>query len=204
MNTGIFIYDQAEVLDFSGPFEVFTTAARLSPNGKAFRPFLVSESGNLVTARGGYRVQPDYGFHNHPSIDQLVVVGGVHNAEMDKPGVLQWIYSQGQQARLNASVCTGAFLMAAAGLLRNQQNVTTHWEDIPDLQTQFPGLNVISNVRWVDEGSVITSAGISAGIDMSLHIVSRLHSEALAERPPDKWISTGKRRISMKDRFWKR
>ncbi|WP_338081926.1 DJ-1/PfpI family protein [Endozoicomonas acroporae] len=112
----------------------------------------------------------------------LKVVGGVHNAEMDKPGVLQWIYSQGKQARLNASVCTGAFLMAAAGLLSNQQNGTTHWEDIPDLQTQFPGLNVINNVRWVDEGSVITSAGISAGIDMSLHIVSRLHSEALAEK----------------------
>ncbi|MBO9483279.1 DJ-1/PfpI family protein [Salinisphaera sp. G21_0] len=101
---------------------------------------------------------------------------------MDKPGVLQWIYSQGQQTRLNASVCTGAFLMAAAGLLSNQQNITTHWEDIPDLQTQFPDLNVISNVRWVDEGSVITSAGISAGIDMSLHIVSRLHSEVLAEK----------------------
>lgn len=182
MNTGIFIYDQAEVLDFSDTFEVFTTAARLSPNGKAFRPFLVSESGKLVTARGGYRVQPDYGFHNHPSIDLLMVVGGVHNAEMDKPAVLQWIYSQGQQAKLIASVCTGAFLTAAAGLLSNQHNVTTHWEDIPDLQTQFPDLNVISNVRWVDEGSVITSAGISAGIDMSLHIVSRLHGETLAEK----------------------
>ncbi len=128
MNTGIFIYDQAEVLDFSGPYEVFATAARLSPNGKAFSPFLVSESGKLVTARGGYRVQPDYGFHNHSSIDLLIVVGGVHNAEMDKPSVLQWIHSQGKQARLTASVCTGAFLMAAAGLLSNQQNVTTHWK----------------------------------------------------------------------------
>ncbi len=94
MNTGIFIYDQAEVLDFSGPFEVFSTAARLSSNGKAFNPFLISESGQLVTARGGYKVQPSYGFHNHPPIDLLIVVAGVHNEEMYKPSVLQWVYSQ--------------------------------------------------------------------------------------------------------------
>lgn len=117
INTGILIYDQAEVLDFSGPFDVFSTAARLFSNGKAFNPFLISESGKLVTARTGYKVQPRYGFHNHPPIDLLIVVGGVHNKEMNKPSVLQWVYSQGKQATLTASVCTGAFLLAAAGLL---------------------------------------------------------------------------------------
>ena len=181
MNTGILIYDQAEVLDFSGPYEVFSTAARLSSNGKAFTPFLISESGQQVTARGGYQVQPSYGFRNHPAIDLLIVVGGVHNKEMSKPSVLQWVYSQGKQATLTASVCTGAFILAGAGVLTNQI-VTTHWEDIADLKKQFPDLNVQSNVRWVDEGAIITSAGISAGIDMSLHIVSRIHSNELAEK----------------------
>jgi transcriptional regulator GlxA family with amidase domain len=82
---------------------------------------------------------------------------------------------------LVASVCTGAFLLAEAGVLSNQ-NVTTHWEDIPDLQKNFPSLHVHKNKRWIDEGDIVTSAGISAGIDMSLHLVSKLYSKELAEK----------------------
>ncbi len=184
MNIGIYLYDNAEVLDFSGPFEVFATAARLvtPPGGiPPFSVFLVGESGGPVTARGGYRVLPDFGFHDHPAIDLLLVVGGVHTGEMNKPQVIDWIRERAGTASLVASVCTGAFLLARAGVLKHQR-VTTHWEDIPDLKSAFPGLTVVENVRWVDAGNIVTSGGISAGIDMSLHLVSRVHSPELAER----------------------
>ena len=169
------------MLDFSGPFEVFSTASRLCGDASPFNPLLVSVTGELVSARGGYRVQPHHSFQNHPTLDVLVVVGGVHSAEMQKPEVLDWIARQAGQVSLVASVCTGAFLLAAAGVLTHQR-VTTHWEDIPDLRTQFPGLDVVEGMRWVEAGTVVTSGGISAGIDMSLHLVSKLHSRDLAEK----------------------
>ena len=125
MNIGIYIYDQAEVLDFSGPFEVFSTASRLCGTDGPFKVFLVSETGQVVTARGGYQVMPAFGFHNHPAIDVLLVVGGVHTAEMDKPAVVDWIAQQAQGAQLVASVCTGAFLLAAAQVLTTETVTNT-------------------------------------------------------------------------------
>jgi len=181
MNIGIYIYDEAEVLDFSGPFEVFSTALRVSSTPNPFRVFLISETGQTVTARGGYEVSSAYSISDHPSIDVLIVVGGVHTGEMKKSVVLKWIKETSQKAKLVASVCTGAFLLAEAGVLENHK-VTTHWEDIPDLKKGYPKLEVLENRRWVDEGTIITSGGISAGIDMSLHLVSKIHGLELAER----------------------
>ena len=181
MNVGIYIYDQAEVLDFSGPFEVFSTASRVCKNDNPFDVFLVSESGNAISARAGYRVMPNYGFNDHPMMDVLIVAGGVHSNEIGKSQVMEWIYQQSTNASITASVCTGAFLLAKAQVLK-EHKVTTHWEDMANLRSEFPQLNVIENVRWVDEGNIITSGGISAGIDMSLHLVSRLHSNDLAEK----------------------
>ncbi len=181
MNVGIYIYEQAEVLDFSGPFEVFSTASRVAQLAVPFNVFLVGESGATVSARAGYRVIPDYGFHDHPNIDVLIIVGGVHHDEMNKPEVLNWISHQSKKAKVTASVCTGAFLLAKAQVL-HQHRVTTHWEDVAELQAMFPSLQVIEGVRWVDEGDVISSGGISAGIDMSLHLVSKLYDLALAEK----------------------
>jgi transcriptional regulator GlxA family with amidase domain len=180
LNIGIYIYDNAEVLDFSGPFEVFTTATRVAKTPH-FNTFLISESGQTVTARAGYQVVPQHSFADHPPIDVLIIVGGVHTEEMTKPEVLTWVNAQAKTAQLVASVCTGAFILAAAEVL-SDQNVTTHWDDIADLRAQFPTLNVIENKRWVDEGTLITSGGISAGIDMSLHIVGRLTSLELAHK----------------------
>ena len=181
MNVGIYIYDHAEVLDFSGPFEVFSTASRLSEPGGLFEVFLVAEHDAPVRARGGYSVNPHFGFGNHPPIDVLVVVGGVHTAELDKPEVIAWVAKVADGAGLVASVCTGAFLLAQAGLLEGLE-VTTHWEDIDDLQVAWPALRVSREKRWVDNGHIVTSGGISAGIDMSLHLVSRLAGLELAER----------------------
>jgi transcriptional regulator GlxA family with amidase domain len=134
-----------------------------------------------VSARAGYKVLPHYGFDGHPPIDVLIVSGGVHVDQMKNTRVAEWILQQAQCASLVASVCTGAFLLAQAKVL-DKHKVTTHWEDTADLRTMFPELNVIEKARWVDEGRIITSGGISAGIDMCLHIVSKLYDADLAER----------------------
>ncbi|WCE32535.1 DJ-1/PfpI family protein [Vibrio sp. SCSIO 43137] len=178
MNIGIYIYDEAEVLDFSGPFEVFSTAKRLQAD--SWNVFLIAERLEPVRARGGFMVTPHYSIDNHPELDVLIVVGGVHTDELDKPGVIEWIKNTGSQTTKVASVCTGAFLLAKAGLLDGLK-VTTHWEDIPDLMHSFPQLRVVEKERWVCDGKYVTSGGISAGIDMSLFLVSELHSKALAE-----------------------
>lgn len=181
MNIGIYIYDQAEVLDFSGPFEVFSTASRLSESGELFNTFLVGQTGKTITARGGFQVLPNFGFHDHPKIDVLIVVGGVHGAEMHKSEVTDWIFQISATSRITASVCTGAFLLAQSKVLTNQ-TVTTHWEDILDLKATFASLKVVEGVPWVEDENMITSAGISAGIDMSLHLVAKLSSYELAEK----------------------
>ena len=103
LNVGIYIYDNAEVLDFSGPFEVFSTANRLATES-VFNVFLVGETGKTVNARAGFQVNPAYGFSHHPKIDVLVVVGGVHTQELLKPMVINWVAEVAQQASLIASV----------------------------------------------------------------------------------------------------
>lgn len=177
MNIGIYIYDHAEVLDFSGPFEVFSTAKRIS--GNSWNVFTIAEENKPVLARGEFQVLPHYSIDNHPQIDLLIVVGGDHTDEVEKPNIINWIKSTSVSCQLVASVCTGAFLLAKAGLL-NGKNVTTHWQDINDLSQQYPKLNVVANQRWVTDGLVTTSGGISAGIDMSLHLVSVISDVALA------------------------
>lgn len=182
MNVGIYIYDHVEVLDFAGPFEVFSTATRISGESPdPFTVFLIGETGGTVAARAGFSVNPSYGFADHPKIDVLIVPGGMHMEEQRKPRTIAWIAEQGAKAELVASVCTGAFLLAEAGILTDQE-VTTHWDDIAGLRSEFPSLTVHENRRWVDQGNRVTSAGISAGIDMSLHLVGRLHGPELAER----------------------
>jgi transcriptional regulator GlxA family with amidase domain len=185
-NVGIFVFDDVEVLDFAGPYEVFTTATRMhtraQPNeAPAFNVFTIAQTTSAVRARAGLLVTPDFGFADHPHVDLLIIPGGVVTAELTKPAVIDWIKSSSVKTELTASVCTGAFLLAQAGLLHGR-NATTHWEDIDDLRTMFPSLMVQPNVRWVDEGKLITSAGISAGIDMSLHIVERTLSREAALR----------------------
>lgn len=176
---GIVIYDEAEVLDFAGPFEVFSTAARLSEN-KPWSVCLISER-QTVNARGGFSVQSHFTLDNHPPLDVLLVSGGVHTWAMNNRKLLAAIRKAGESAMWVTSVCTGAFLLAEAGLLSHEK-VTTHWEDLPDLHRRFPRLQVHETVRWVEDGNRITSAGISAGIDMSLHLVEKLHSRELAEK----------------------
>ena len=181
MNIGIYIYENSEVLDFSGPFEVFSTASRLAESSDAFEVFFIAEQKAPVVARGGFSVNPHYDLNHHPDIDLLIVVGGVHSGELQKTHVINWLARMAEHAKVIASVCTGAFILAEAGLLAGHK-VTTHWEDIDELRKNYPDLTVIDGERWIDEGNLITSGGISAGIDMSLHLVSRFLRPELAEK----------------------
>src|SRR5262249_16029019 len=132
-------------------------------------------------ARGGFPVAIERSISNHPPLDVLIVPGGVVTRELERPAVIAWIAAQAPTTSVTASVCTGAFLLASAGLLEGRR-VTTHWEDVDDLRRMFPASKVEDGPRWIDEGPIVTSAGISAGIDMSLHLVERLAGEQLAAR----------------------
>lgn len=188
-------FDDMEALDFAGPFEVFTTASRVYARMQAckneanflypsiakplFYVKFVARSLAPVRARAGLRVLPDADFAAPLHADLLLVPGGVVTGAQTCPDTLAWVQRMHAASRWTASVCTGAFILAAAGVLTNQP-VTTHWEDLADLQRQFPALQVQSGVRWVeadqraDDGRIVTSAGISAGIDMALHLVATL------------------------------
>lgn len=183
---GIYLFDEVEVLDFAGPFQVFTTASRvhsrLRPGvPKPFEVMTIAQEPHPVAARAGLLVLPSHTLKDHPPIDVLIVPGGVVSAQLEQPAVIEWIARNAAKASITASVCTGAFLLAKAGLL-DGRTVTTHWEDMQDLRDVFPKLSVVENQRWVDSGEIVTSGGISAGIDMSLHLVERLTDHELAAR----------------------
>jgi transcriptional regulator GlxA family with amidase domain len=180
INIGIFIYEGAEVLDFAGPFEVFSTASRLDKQA-GINVVLISEVDQLVPARYGFTVKPNFTIDQHPKVDLLLIPGGVHTKELEKKHVINWIREQATTVPYIASVCTGAFLLAEADLLKGR-TVTTHWEDIPELQDTYPDITVSEGVRWLEDGSITTSAGISAGIDMSLAIVGKHFGIDLAKR----------------------
>lgn len=186
-NVGILIFDDVEVLDFCGPFEVFSVTRRegVSTANEADRPFAVftiAQKSGIVKARGGLLVQPHFGLENHPPIDILVVPGGQGTRkEIDNPVIIEWIERVTNESKIKTSVCTGAFLLAKAGRLENLR-ATTHWASLDRFQQDFPRVTVIRNTRWVDEGDYITSAGVEAGIDMSLHVVERLLGRRIAEQ----------------------
>jgi transcriptional regulator GlxA family with amidase domain len=186
-NVGILIFPDVEILDFCGPFEVFASATLPAetdggPEMRLFEVFTVAERPEIVTCRGGLLVQPNHTLDDHPPLDVVVIPGGYGTRrEQKNPVVLDWITRQRRAGTLTTSVCTGAFLLGAAGLLDGLR-ATTHWTTIEGLRGSLPATNVLAGVRVVDEGEIITSAGVSAGIDMALHVVRRLHGDEVARR----------------------
>jgi transcriptional regulator GlxA family with amidase domain len=183
---GILIFDDVEVLDFAGPFEVFATTRPLDSGAqddeRPFRVLTIAERSALVKCRGGLLVQPHHTIDDHPPLDILLVPGGYGTRrEASNPRLLDWIAAQDRTTKLTTSVCTGAFLLAARGLLDNLP-ATTHWGSIERLKATHPLIDVRDDVRYVDNGHIVTSAGVSAGIDMALHIVSRLLGEQVAQQ----------------------
>ena len=179
-SVGIFLFNEVEVLDFAGPFEVFSVTE--VNEEKTFTVYTVSENGEMITARNGLKVQPDYSIENLPPVDILIIPGGLgaRKYEMKNEIVIKWIRQQMKEVKLMTSVCTGALLLAKAGLLEGLK-ATTHWASIEKFKNEFQNVEVIENVKFVDEGHIITSAGISAGINMAFHIVKNLLGMHVAE-----------------------
>jgi transcriptional regulator GlxA family with amidase domain len=179
---GILLFDDVEVLDACGPFEVFSIARTEDTDGdnELFRVVMIAETIEPVVARGGLIVKPHFTIADHPRLDILLIPGGKGaRAVRNNQNILDWIRGQVASIELLTSVCTGALVLAEAGLL-DSLSATTHWGAIQMMQTDYPAVTVKSDVRFVEEGGVLTSAGVSAGIDMALHIVSRLHGEQSA------------------------
>ncbi|WBQ17595.1 DJ-1/PfpI family protein [Sphingobium yanoikuyae] len=181
---GILLFPEVEVLDFAGPYEVFSVAARIAPKALAlehspFNVVTVAEHHEPVVARHGLQVFPTHDFDDAPALDVLIVPGGVVDQPLKSEKTLDWLRGRARDAKLTASVCTGAFVLAKIGLLDGLM-ATTHWEDVAEMRCMFPNVNVIEDVHYVDQGQIVTSAGISAGINMSLHLVQRLAGPHLA------------------------
>ncbi len=177
LNIGFVLFPQFEELDFAGPFEVLGVAAELADN--PWRLFTVAET---RTVRGaiGAALQVDYFLEDAPQPDVFIIPGGAGARHgCDNPTLVEYVARTGRSAALVGSVCTGAFLAHRAGLLAGRR-VTTHWEWRERLQA-LGGLTVTSD-RWVQDGNVITAAGVSAGIDMALYLVGVLASPDLARR----------------------
>ncbi|MBW8367375.1 MAG: DJ-1/PfpI family protein [Arenimonas sp.] len=176
---GILVFDDVEVLDFAGPFEVFAVTAQLAGQ-QHFRTVLVAKQDRVFTAVNGLKVLPNETFADGHGYDLLVVPGGfgtralVHDAD-----VMAWVKAQAATAEIVMSVCSGALVLATVGLLDGRR-ATTHHEVMHELAAASPGIVCVDDERYVDEGAVITCGGISAGIDGSLHVVRRLLGDAAA------------------------
>lgn len=181
---GILIFPGVEVLDFCGPYEVFS-ATRLNEELRReelspFEVVIVAEHEDVVVATGGLRVIPDHTLANCPSLDILVVPGGYGTREeMSNETLLAWIAERGRQVETLTSVCTGSMLLGQAGLLEGKR-ATTHWRSLNWMRESFPTVTVEDRLHVVEDGRVVTSAGISAGIDMALRVVARYYGEAVA------------------------
>ena len=172
--TGIVLFDDAEELDFAGPWEVFTMARM---DGDAV--VTVAESERPVRCAKGLRVLPDHTFDDAPPLDVVLVPGGQGTRrEVSNEVLTAWLADQAESAAWVTSVCTGAFVLHAAGLTKAKR-VTTHWASIDRLR-ELDDVTVLDDVRYVRDGSVVTSAGVSAGIDMSLWLVGQIYGVAHA------------------------
>lgn len=180
-NVGLFLFDDVELLDFAGPYEVFSVTSELS-DYSLFRVFSVSEDGETVRTVNGLKVVPDFAFDNHPEIDILIIPGGVGTKkEMEKSAIVEWIRWNHDRAKMTVSICSGARILARMGLLDGLE-VTTHHEVFDDIHRIAPSVRLKPSARFIDSGRILTAGGISAGIDVAFHIVRKLHGDEVADR----------------------
>ena len=173
---GIVAFDDAEELDFVGPWEVFTMAAQANGTDKVV---LIAERAEPVRCAKGLRVLPDHTFGDAPPLDVVLVPGGIGTRrEMDNPALLSWLREAGARCQWVTSVCTGALVLQRAGFLTDRR-ATTHWS-VLDALRELGGVTVLSERRYVRDGNVVTAAGVSAGIDMALWLVGQLHDPDFA------------------------
>jgi transcriptional regulator GlxA family with amidase domain len=184
MSICFYLQDGVEVLDFAGPMEVFSYAG--------FKVFTVSRTKAPIVSQGILKVVPDYSIEDAPPSDILAFFGGSSGQPSRDPALIKWIQDRKPSTQYFFSVCTGAFIIGRAGLLDGLTATTFH-SSIEDLKQSFPNTKVLSDARFVDNGKVITTAGISAGIDGALHLVAKLKGEDVAKEVTrymeyDKWV----------------
>jgi len=181
---GIVLFEDIEILDFCGPFEVFS-ATRLNEERRReesspFEVLLVAEKNGPALTNGGMKVIPDYTFETCPKLDILVVPGGWGTRkELDNPTMLNWLRKRAGEVETLTAVCTGSMLLGFAGLL-DGRHATTHWRSLDWMRESFPSVTVEYDKHVVEDGRIFTSAGISAGIDMALKVVERYCGEDIA------------------------
>lgn len=204
---GIVLFKNIEVLDFCGPFEVFSVTRlneeKRREEASPFEVLLVAEQAEPVTTTGNMKVIPHYTFANCPRLDILVVPGGWGTRrELSNPVMREWLRSRGAEVETLTSVCTGAMLLGAAGLL-DGLHATTHWRSLAWMRESFPAVTVEFEKHVVEDGRVFTSAGISAGIDMALKVVARYFGEdiarATARHMEYAYPESNERRIKIQD-----
>lgn len=180
-NVGIYLFNEVEVLDFAGPFEVFAITAELN-KFELFNVFTFAEKPDTIKAVNGLQVVPDYYFENCPPLDILCLPGGNGTKrEIEKPNVLDWLNNRQAKAEICFTVCSGARIIAKLGLLDGLK-VTTHHEVLSDLEKLAPLAKIDPNARFTDNGEILTSGGISAGIDLSLYLVEKLHGTEIVQK----------------------
>lgn len=180
-NTAILLFDDVEVLDFAGPFEVFSVTNELS-HYSILNVYTVAREKVPVKARNGLSVNPDFGMQEAPRPDFLIIPGGIGSrAVLGQKDVISWIRESALTAEKVMSVCTGSLLLAKAGLLEGAR-ATTHHEVFDELAALAPNTEIVRNERYVDNGHVITSGGISAGIDMSLYVIELVYGKETAKK----------------------
>jgi transcriptional regulator GlxA family with amidase domain len=178
LTIGILIFDDAEELDFVGPWEVFTMANAV--RAETHRVLLVAEREGPVRCAKGMRVLPDVTLMDCPKLDVLLVPGGQGTRrEVENVSLLAWIARAAADCRWVTSVCTGAMLLTAAGPAKGRR-VTTHWGYVEPLRQRGEAAEVLENRRYVRDGNVVTAAGVSAGIDMALWLTGQLHGPDFA------------------------
>lgn len=181
---GMVIFPEVEVLDFCGPYEVFAVTRlnedRRRKESSPFQVIMVAEQGDPVQASGGLRVIPDCTLTTCPPLDVLVVPGGWGTRrQIQNEPLIDWIAQRGRQVETLTSVCTGAMLLGRAGLLDGRR-ATTHWRSLTWMRESFPAVTVEEHLHVVEDGHILTSAGIAAGIDLALKVVARYHGEVIA------------------------
>jgi transcriptional regulator GlxA family with amidase domain len=179
---GIVLFDGAEELDWAGPWEVLSYWSRRNPEDGIEVFTVAQDNSRPIECAKGLKVLADHSWDSAPEIDVLVYPGGKGTrAQVGDEKVRAWVRSIHERARLTTSVCTGAFILADAGLLRGRAAIT-HWDDYDELLEIDGSIELQPDARYVDTGDIITAAGVSAGIDMALYLIVRLHSEDRARQ----------------------
>ncbi len=180
---GILVFDDAEELDFVGPWEVFTMANEVAARAGKARPhdvMLVAQALDPVRCAKGMRVLPDVTAAQCPRLDVLLIPGGQGTRrEAKNAALLDWVAKTAAACQWITSVCTGALILTAAGPARGRR-VTTHWGFVEALRARGEAAEVLENIRYVRDGNVVTAAGVSAGIDMALWLTGQMHGPATA------------------------